>query len=307
MVFQQLARKLISLNSSHGSQDAITFHSRGGIGNQLFIFFAALQLAEANNCHLVIDPSQHQFTPDLPFLLDQITAAFPQPARESIHLIDSPSNWISRERLKNSIPCNCSYNQPSFAYDSRIKTVGVGSCIFGYFQSWKFINQISDTSMNSLREAISQLSGGAEPPLWSSKDIVLHVRRGDFLKPEVRKIHGVLGLDYYFAAINKMQEMGASGAVWVISEEPIKDMDIIEDSLGAPLLQVQSGNLWTDLNNLINAPNLVIANSTFSWMGGWLGDRERNVTIPDPWFRTQEMDARDLYPENWLKVQHRYE
>jgi len=307
MVLKKVIQNCLSRHSHHGFPGAITMHSRGGIGNQLFIFCAAIQLAEANNCEVYVDSSQHQFTPALPFLLDQIIATFPEQMRLNFRILDTPTNWITRERLKNSIPNYCDYSQPKFSYDSKFTSVEVGSCIFGYFQSWKFINEISDASLGHLRESIANLGHSPHVPPWNKDDIVLHVRRGDYQKPEVKQIHGILGTEYYVEAVRELQQSGATGRVWIISEQPLKDIGNFAKQLDSEINQVQSGNLWEDLNNLIQAPNLVMANSTFSWMGGWLGPKGRKIVIPDPWFMSKEMDTRDLYPENWIKVRHEYE
>jgi hypothetical protein len=49
----------------------------------------------------------------------------------------------------------------------------------------------------------------------------------------------------------------------------------------------------------------IIANSSYSWWGAWLGEKEDTVIIaPKSWFG-QHLDAhhdQDLKPERWIKV-----
>lgn len=45
----------------------------------------------------------------------------------------------------------------------------------------------------------------------------------------------------------------------------------------------------------------IIANSSFSWWGAWLGQHEDTITItPDIWYNTTHTP--DLFPRQWIKV-----
>ena len=43
----------------------------------------------------------------------------------------------------------------------------------------------------------------------------------------------------------------------------------------------------------------IIANSSFSWWGGWLGDPHGPVIAPRRWFVDRETDLGDLIPRSW--------
>ena len=290
---------------NHSHEGAVTIHSRGGIGNQLFIFGAGLALADQLKCPLVLDSSQHEFTKNLPFLLDNLIPNFSRKLQEQIRFQRLRYSKFGRYLLKKSIPHNCAYNEQSFRFDPSFFALQPNTCVFGYLQSWKYLERLSISRVSEIQSAIHQL--GKSKYSFNPNDIVLHFRRGDYLNPGTIEVHGVLGFEYYVRSINHLREMGFSGNIWSISESKIADIDSLEYAIGGKVKQINGLSIWQDLSLLIEAPSLVIANSTFSWMGGWLGSLDRPVFAPNPWFKTQDYDASDLIPANWEKILHDFQ
>lgn len=289
------------LKRNHVINDSITIHSRGGLGNQLFIFGAGLALADQLKCQLYLDSSQHQFV-ERPFLLNKLIPSFSTELQERICVTPSPSNILRRHLLKKSIPGCCSYNEPSFTFDPNFFALHTNTCVFGYFQSWKYLNKLSLNRVSEIQSAIHQL--GSSDYNFESNDIVLHFRRGDYLNPDVTEIHGVLGFDYYSRSISRLREHGFSGNIWFVSESKIEDIQPLEDTLGREVRQISGLSIWQDLSLLMKAPSLVTANSTFSWMGGWFGPVIRPIVAPYPWFKSEDHDTSDLIPPNWHTISH---
>lgn len=279
-------------------------HSRGGIGNQLFIFSVGLALADQLKCQLYLDPSQHRYTKNLPFVLDNLIPAFSFELQELVRVAPIPSSALRRHFLKKSTPYCCSYNESSFEFDPRLFDLQTSTCIIGYFQSWRYLDHLSAGRVNDIRSAIHQL--GDSSTKFESQDIVLHFRRGDYLNPSNKEIHGVLGFDYYVRSIKQLREIGFNGNIWTISESKIDDIQSLEDIIGSKVQQIYGLSIWQDLSLLIKSPSLVIANSTFSWMGGWFGPVNRSVIAPSPWFKTETYDTSDLIPPDWHTVSHAF-
>ena len=290
------------LNPKHTIDGSITVHSRGGLGNQLFIFGAGLALADQLGCRLYIDPSQHKYTKKLPFVIDNLISNFSISLQELVSLTPIPNVGLQRRLLSRSIPRCCSYNEPSYQFDPMFFELHENACVWGYFQSWKYLDLLKTSRVGDIQSAVKQL--GKSSTKFESTDIVLHLRRGDYLNRGTIEIHGILGFEYYVRSINHLRQLGYSGSIWVISESRIDDIHSLEDLIGIRVNQIFGLSIWQDLSLLIEAPALVIANSTFSWMGGWLGTLDRPVIAPNPWFKTQEYDTSDLIPANWKKISH---
>lgn len=285
----------------HGHHDGITIHSRGGIGNQLFSMLAGLALADNLKCLLYIDPSQHRYTPHLPFLLDQLIRTSPAGLRQSVACLSEPRTKIGRIIRKVGIPQWCDFAESSFRFAPDFFFTPKGSCAVGYFQSWRYLEHVHSERRTQVCKAISGLA--SNHALFGPRDIVIHVRRGDYLEPGVREVHGVLPYGYYANAISSLRRSNQSGKVWVISDGRLTDLHKLEQQIGTSVTQVEAASLWTDLQALIGSPSLVIANSTFSWIAGWL-NQGRNVFAPQPWFFTDQYDTSDLIPPHWATVEH---
>lgn len=292
------------LHLAHATPNGLTIHSRGGIGNQLFCLFAGLALADKLECRLYIDPSQHRHTAHLPFLVDQLINKSPSALSRTIECLGEPKTQLGRMLQRIGIPRCCDFIEPSFQFSPDFFSTSKGSCAFGYFQSWRYLELVSIERRNEVREAINHLA--SNPASFRPRDIVIHVRRGDYLKSGVREIHGILPYRYYSNAIAALRAAGQSGEVWVVSQDRLGDLSELENAIDASVTQVDATSPWTDLQTLISSPSLVIANSTFSWMAGWLNQGVKPVVAPKPWFFTEKIDTSDLIPIHWFTVEHQF-
>ena len=60
---------------------------------------------------------------------------------------------------------------------------------------------------------------------------------------------------------------------------------------------------WEDLRLMSACRHFVIANSTFSWWGAWLGGgKDKIVVAPRVWFVDQSISTKDIVPESWIRV-----
>ena len=59
---------------------------------------------------------------------------------------------------------------------------------------------------------------------------------------------------------------------------------------------------YIDLCLMSLCSGAIIANSSLSWWGAWLGTHaEKRVIAPKRWFLTVDKDTRDLLPESWIR------
>lgn len=136
----------------------------------------------------------------------------------------------------------------------------------------------------------------------------LTIRRTDYLSSD---FHGVLGLDYYLAALRIVAQK-VDPIVFVFSDEP----DWCEENLRSVLPfqffvcgnydQTTASHLGREDSELwlkFHCHNAVCANSSYSVIAAWLGAQDYGgvVVRPAQWFGpASNEDPRDICPTNWI-------
>ena len=289
-------------SSSHGVEGLVTVHSMGGLGNQLFIYAAGLAAARNAGGGLRIDSSLHRHDPDRSFLLADL--GFPA---EYVDL--RPPAPSRRRREAREAPHGCSYREPSFRYDSSAVRTPLASCMFGYFQSWQYLEPIADELREQFSRLVRQREESAafrevEALVSRPGAVVLHVRRGDYLRAHALTYHGLAGIDFYGRAADVLRRMGFDGPLVVFSDDvAAARADLAE--LGD--IDVVAGDGLDAVDEMLlmsRAQALVTANSSFSWWAAWIGAEDgRPVICPRPWFDDPATDSRDLLMPDWLTLQ----
>lgn len=135
------------------------------------------------------------------------------------------------------------------------------------------------------------------------ESVSLHVRRGDYMKPEhFRSVGCVCQLPYYQRAIEAIEERIArphfyvctDDMPWVQANLPLKgDVTFVDWNVG--------NDSWQDMMLMSHCRHHIIPNSTFSWWGAWLGRPNGIVLCPDRWYAGDEGNI-PLYPEDWVRI-----
>jgi len=166
-------------------------------------------------------------------------------------------------------------------------------CLWGFFQTEKYFKHIEKqirkdfTFKDEIKDECDDLIKQFTNP------IALHIRRGDFIWNN--KNHPPLNLDYYKSAL----ELFDSDREVIIFSDDIewcKEQELFADDRFAV---AEGGDQFYDLCLMSMCDDFIIANSTFSWWGAWLGNRGK-VIAPKKWFgETLGHDTKDLYCKGW--------
>jgi hypothetical protein len=202
------------------------------------------------------------------------------------------------------------FMEQSFTYDARLRDVQPGTTVLGIFQSWRYFNDCAA----EIRERMSRLTRRSDWYVEMCENIQpgtgcigLHVRRGDYTLPLQQKLLGLSTLAYYERSLSCLRRMGFDGPVYLATDSP----DAVREEFAelARTSEFRTIDPPPDAHPLevilllSRLDGLVIANSSFSWWAGFIGERPGRVVIaPRPWFTKSDMDARDLLPPHWLTL-----
>lgn len=141
--------------------------------------------------------------------------------------------------------------------------------------------------------------------LQQSNSVCLHIRRGDYLKPDVKKYHGILPNEYYINSINLITENHLDAHFFVFSDDENYAKEQYGHLDNFTIIQGNSKNSWKDMALMSVCKHHIIANSSFSWWGAWLSNSGNSIKIvPENWFNAEvaQFDIDLIKPFDWLKM-----
>lgn len=184
-------------------------------------------------------------------------------------------------------------SERGLSYDSHPEVEN--PCVLnGYYQCERYFSHKADVLREefTLRESPSALAQQfAKQIMDNPNSVMLHVRRGDYLT-WAKERHGTLPMSYYQQAA----QCFTNPHFFLFSDDPACILPIPHVRVSC----LPHEDLW--LMSLCN--NAIIANSSFSWWGAWLGADKTGgrVIAPRQWFRTGNEDARDIVPSRWTQI-----
>jgi hypothetical protein len=287
---------------------------QGGLGNQLFQYFAGLYVMQIQRSKLEINLSELSFhkshrNPEI------LSFALP----EDVQVLDNKQKkliWLLnkiRSRLRRRLQLVNTLEHLVFGvFESRelgfVEALGSGRRkreIRGYFQTDEYFNHLAPNlralNLRSCSDWFLKMSTLAE----SEMPIIVHIRRGDYL--DLKDTFGVLNPQYYSDAMFELNKLGVKSKFWVFSDSKEIESEFSEIFPADTRWIVPPSDI-PDAESLVLMSRgiaIITANSTFSWWAATLNPNKVVAIAPNPWFRNYEAPE-DLIPESWIKVKSRW-
>ena len=283
-----------------GRRKLIFTELKGGIGNQLFIIAAALQQARRLKTKLILIPSFNLRDAHARLLFRK--TSLPADVVLAPRISHSPRLADKMKQMHPNV-----FRESSHDYDPAIWNISNDTWLTGYFQSHKYFPEILPEIVQMVnREAVSrnlpQLKDLAELRLATG----LHVRMGDYLAPKNRKLIGVLGNDYYKAALkSRNQEPSMESSIHLFSDSPGM----------AYARRIHTGlKLESDLDPLLSfirlssCGKLILSNSSFSLWAAYFADLNgAEIAAPNKWYFGASKEVKDIFYTKWTRFENTFE
>lgn len=293
----------------------ITIKIVGGLGNQLFGYFAGRYFHLTRGVQVRYDISDqlnglgiHNVT------LTALNLPGKFGAYDEDFILRVPNIFMRRilrkllRTWRSKTKAEKYYVSRFVGFDNDLENMSIeGKYLSGYFQSAQYFQKLVETIPNIKTVTPNEPSGWftkIQDEILQKRPIVLHVRRGDYMK--YADTYGLLSEDYFVNALKQMKQQipdSKDSEVWIFTDS----FDIVK--YGMPKLVSNEVIVLevpieiSDSEVLIAmslSDKIVISNSTFSWWAATLNTDKLMVVAPSKWYRNMD-DPTGLLPSGWAR------
>jgi hypothetical protein len=291
-------------------QPVIVVEISNGLGNQMFQYAAARRLALASDAAFWLlrgDGFEERF--QRRFNLETFNIA------GSIIGHTSP-DWAARPDARlpmvkeasiwNFIGLSQSGTRPAgpLLYVPALLTWRGSAFLSGFWQNEQYFADAADAIRAdfTLKSPLDERNSACIARMQSAPSAFMHIRRGDYAEPGTHNLFGTCTLEYYSQAQQLLRDRHGAMNFFIFSDDPAW---VREHRIGGPNAEIIDWNgpaPELDLILMRHCRHAVIANSTFSWWGAWLGDHPGRTTIaPKTWFKSVP-EFTEIVPDRWLRL-----
>jgi len=250
----------------------------GGLGNQLFQYAAGMLQKKVTNGTLLLEKAndnKHDNTDYRPILFNEgLSYDAMIPNHITLYQDDAFKSWNPNE-----------YKFPTLY-------------MFGYFQNYSTLEPIlPEFKENILKQLSERKSKMKEKYIIPPNSGFIHIRHGDYFE---------MGFDiknktYYENAYNSIKQYKNIEYWYILSDdlEYVKNEPFIKSLNPIYIDEKDALDSLAFMSEIKDAA--IIANSTFSWMGAYLGIglTEKSVIYPKTWIN---IGIPDLFPKEWIGI-----
>jgi len=131
------------------------------------------------------------------------------------------------------------------------------------------------------------------------ESVSVHVRRTDYLLAANNA--PALSVSYQRRAMDVIRQKVSSPRWFIFSDDIEWCRKEFSDQKDAVFVSGNDSEPWEDIRLMAACKHHIVANSTFSWWGAYLGDDGGLTIYPKPWFKGLDMPASGVSTE-WIAV-----
>lgn len=272
----------------------LTINLIGGLGNQLFMIYAAFSFAKKNNMELIFEYKN---------ILDCGFRRTTYWNNMFLHIKDK-CDTINKKTFVTIL-------EKEFAYNPLPKPKK-NTILKGYFQSNKYFNEFYEPIYKILKiDDLKHNLVKKHKNLIKNNSIALHFRLADY--KDIQHIHPLINNGYYIDALQYIIDT-TNNDQWTVNyfceECDIKEVNNKINEIKSNFSNLQFERIsyeisdWEQMLLMSLCEHNIIANSTFSWWGAYFNNnKDKIVCYPSIWFGSAiKHNTKDLFPEKWTKI-----
>lgn len=294
----------------------VTIELVGGVGNQLFQYFAGRYVASNNNTHLELDTSKigiggrNHGSAVSDFAIDEIEIysktrnVFYQSIFGRIHGYFLRKIRFYAFSMHHFMHL---YQSPVLGYDPALDELKAPIRISGYFQTDYYYNYL-------IKAGIKKLELKNKSPWYEStlrvieknESLIIHIRRGDYIP--LKDTFGLLSKKFYEAGAKRIRDEFRFTDVFIFSDDIgiAKSMKLSFDGAAIHYVTPPSESPAVESILLMSAgKGMILSNSTFAWWSAVLGQMDY-VVCPADWFKDLD-PPKNLALNSWKLIESDWE
>ena len=291
------------MNYKQQNENEVIIKLDGRMGNQMFQWAFGRAFEAKNGIMPIFDDSKETLKLDCFKLSKEIKTIY-KPLWNKILRKTIPFRNL-RNKLTELKVIYPQYKEETIClYQPDLFEVTPPAYISGYFQTEKYFEQIREQLQKDfqLTKPLNNANKEILEKIRNTNSVSIHFRRGDYLKSRVAANFGNIGEQYYHDAIKYISENTSEPLTLFVFSDDInwirKNIKFGHETVYVDINSGKQG--YFDLELMKNCKHNIIANSSFSWWGGWLNENpDKIVVMPSP-VRPNKPDY-DRIPESWVK------
>lgn len=286
----------------------------GGLGNQLFGYYAGLYFSSKYKAELCLDfsnlePPAHKNSDLRSFQL------IPHKAKSRILNNTLAGDFIKKanDKIFLSYPTSAKIFHPATEIVTDSNKFGENPIgrksrllLSGYFGNFDYFESVKDDfpQLDLRNPSDDYLSLSKEAQV--TRPIMLHIRRGDYFSHA--KVYGLLSQAYYLEAIDIASECTNQDEIWVFSDDKYVTSEILKSHKNRFRLIEEEFKLTPAEAMMIQSFGIsnIIANSTFSAWAAALNNYAISKICPQTYF-IDNRETPHWPPRGWTAIQSRWE
>jgi hypothetical protein len=286
----------------------IRIECSGGLGNQLFVWAAAHELAQIydQNVELFYHYPENGNEPrrfELQSLLENcehgISAKNSKSTSFYMRVIDFMGKYPKSRALairilsidENLDPCR-----------EIVRRTRIPRITRGFFQNDSLVERNRELLLPELEKTLDSIQGkNSRIKNGEKSKCAIHIRRGDSVAN--KDTTGVLRIEYYSNGINGYREVN-------IFSDDAKVFNLFQNNNGKyNFFSPTDMTTWETLKKISQSEVIFSANSTFSWWASKIAMWRYDSTVyfPHVWTKKSNMSFERIYPKDVIRLEALYE